>query len=389
MVASAIIVPILANLAIAFPEGDVSKYIALPSLLMIPSILIAGALSKYISKKYILIAGTCLFFLGGIGGSFVVDYNWILTMRCILGVGCGLVYPMPSSMIAQLFRGGEMVKLMGYSNATGAIFSVILGLSSGFLGVINWRYCFLLEAPFIIIIIMQFVFVPKLPPENKDEAYQQRLRDQGFDKSRVNYKVWIDVFAMFAFMTAAMLFIFKLAIFIVSQGIGDSSNAGIASSMNTLASVVAGILFALFYKKLRRFTSVLALGSMTIAFFLLATAQSFAMVIVATFVFGFAMGITFPFFLTRIPTVCPAAKTMGLSFLSMGIYFGQFMASYYSDLINYFVKDIRMGFVTNGFVFLAFTIIASIFIVLTQNKEDKNICYNIRGNEPEKIAGEH
>ena len=162
------ITPILAVIALAFPGENVNLLVAL-QLAIISASLIAAKLSYHISRKTILTIGQILFIIGGIGGAFAPNFEFLLATRVFFGLGCGLVYPIVPTLISHFFAGQERVGMMGAANAVGSVIAMVFSTLSGTLAVIGWHVPFFVNIFFVFVLIMQLVFLPKVPPE-KDLA---------------------------------------------------------------------------------------------------------------------------------------------------------------------------------------------------------------------------
>lgn len=375
MVASALMVPLLGNIAMEFSDaspGMLNQLISLPSLLMIPAIIITGLVAQYISKKYLLMIGSFIFVVAGFGSMYSPNLETLVIFRAIEGVGMGIVYPLAPAIIAHLFYGHERAQLLGWSNSCGSFFSVVLGIGAGYAALINWRYAFYYYLIFVAVIVMQAILLPAFPAEKKDKSIVKSVETSA-EKPRMGMPVYLTVIAMLVFMTIAMPILYNLSIFIISEGIGNSANAGTASSIITLSSLVISFFFANLFKGLRRFTSVLSLVFMALAYYILSTAHAYPTVILGTIFFGLSMGTMFPYLMTRVSLVASkAVKTMAVSVLSMAIYLGQFFSGYLSSFLsNLSAGSIRGVFSMVSICFLVCAIFALIFILGTRKKDSQ------------------
>ena len=166
--------PILAVIALAFPGENVNLLVALPPLCIIPASLVAAKLSYYISRKTILTIGQILFIIGGLGGAFAPNFEFLLATRVFFGLGCGLVYPIVPTLISYFFAGHERVSMMGGANAVGSIIAMVFSTLSGTLAVIGWHVPFFVNVFFVFVLVMQLVFLPKVPPE-KDMEFSKKV----------------------------------------------------------------------------------------------------------------------------------------------------------------------------------------------------------------------
>lgn len=171
VMASAAVSPALAKIKQAFGNADITLIklvLTLPSLLIIPSSLIGGWLASRMKKRYLLLIGLVIYFLGGVGGGFARNITELLIIRALFGIGAGLIIPLSTSLIADFYEGVERAKMMGYSGSTSHFGGVIFLLVSGWLACISWRYAFAVYALSLVIIFMVMIWLPE--PESKRAA---------------------------------------------------------------------------------------------------------------------------------------------------------------------------------------------------------------------------
>jgi MFS family permease len=371
MAASALMVPLLGNIAAEFPNSDpglLNQTLSLPSLLMIPAIIISGYLARYISKKYLLMLGNLLFVFAGFFSMYSPTLEALVIFRACEGIGMGIVYPLAPSVISHLFYGQERAKLYGWANACGGILSFVLGIGAGYAALINWRRAFYYYLIFIPIVFMQALFLPAFPPERKDRRIMRAAGQPKF-----GYAVYLTIAAMLVFMSFAMVIIYNLAVFIMNEGLGISADAGIASSINTVASFFISLGFGYFFRFLKRYVSVLGLVFMACAYFVLSIAHSIPLVYLGMIFLGASMGCILPYLMTRIAQVAPKiGKTMAISWLSMSIYLGQWISGYtavwLADALGGSTRDL---FSAVAGLFAAFALFAAAFVTATRKSEYK------------------
>jgi hypothetical protein len=171
VMASAAISPALAKIHQAFVGTDptmIKLVLTLPSLFIIPFSLLSGWLASRMKKKYVLLIGLIIYFLGGVGGGFARNIKELLIIRAFFGIGAGLIIPLSTSLIADFFEGEERTKMMGYSGSVSHFGGVIFLLLSGWLACMSWRYTFGVYALSFLIILMVLVWLPE--PESKKAA---------------------------------------------------------------------------------------------------------------------------------------------------------------------------------------------------------------------------
>lgn len=375
MVASALMVPILGNIAQTFPNESpalLNQLISLPSLLMIPAILITGYISKFISKKYLLMLGSIIFVVSGFGSMYSPTLTSLIAFRACEGIGMGIVYPLAPAIIAHLFYGKERAKLIGWTNACGGLFSFVLGIGAGAAALTNWRHAFYYYLIFIIVVVMQGLLLPAFPPEKKDKEIVEAVEATG-EKPKLGYAVYLTCVAMLIFMSVAMVIIFNVSIFCMNEGIGNSAQVGLSSSLNTVASFAISLWFGYVIKYLKRYMSVMGLLFMAVSYFTISQAHNMGTVYLGMIFLGASMGCIFPYLMFRVAQVAPKAiKTMAISWLSMCIYLGQFFAGYTTIWIAQIVGGTtRQLFIAVGGIFIVFAVFAAVFIAVTEKNERK------------------
>lgn len=326
--------PILAVMALAFPGENINLLVALPPLFIIPASLIAARLSYNISKKTILTVGQILFIIGGIGGAFAPNFDVLLVTRVLFGLGCGLVYPIVPTLISQLYKGQERVGMMGAANAMGSIIAMVFSVVSGTLALIGWQYPFFINIFFIGVLVMQLIFLPKVPPE-KDMGYRKNLESLSPQERKIGMRAWMAILLMFVTMTIGMVYLLKMAIFITESGIGDSVMAGFASSATTFTALIAAISFPFGFKLMKRYTVLLPMFAISAAFMLLAFANSVPGVFAGAIVFGVYLGYMIPYLQTSVSGVVhPFRRTYALTLLSTAMFAGQAASSAFVALVE-------------------------------------------------------
>jgi MFS family permease len=370
MMATTLIMPIMGNLAMQFPQAGtkISMLISLPSLIMIPAILLSGYLSKIISKKSILIFGSVLYIIGGLFGGLYDNIDYILVMRAIGGLGTGLVFPLIPALIAQLYQGQQVPQMIGWGNAAGSIFSMVFATVCGYLAVLDWHYAFYLYFIYVLLLIAQIVVLPQVPPEKQDVS----MTDSE-DKTRLNWLAYVYVLATLIYMIIAMVYIVKVAIFIMTENIGNSANAGMASSVTSFVALIGSLLFGEIFKILKRYTAVFGFASTGICYYLLSIAHSFDLMVAASVFMGISLSTVLPYMMTMVTKVVPkGAQTTAVSFVSTAMYIGQFLAAYYVQAVESFANGVtRTAFSMIAVQLLIIVVIAVVFILSTNNKIDK------------------
>ncbi|NTU89564.1 MAG: MFS transporter [Actinobacteria bacterium] len=367
----AVIVPALAVIAAAFPGENVSLLVALPPLFIIPASLITGKLAYYVSRKTLLTIGQILYIIGGVGAAWFTNFDYILIMRVILGIGCGIVYPIIPTLIAQYWQGQERAQMLGRANAVGGLIAMTMTLIAGVLATIGWHLPFYIDLFFVLVLVMQLIFLPKMPAE-KDMPQLIKAREEVKAAGRsmkIDYRAWLCVALMFVTFTIGMVYLLKMAIFIAETGLGDSVSAGLASSFTTGASFILAFTFPFAYKRIKRYTVLIPLLAAAFSTLLFYLATNMTMVLAGAAVFGFYLGYVIPYLQNTVSgLVHPVKRTFALAVLTAGLFAGQACSTPFVSLIESFVGTAsRPIFGVMTVSFLIVFLVTAVYLFATRN----------------------
>ena len=138
--------PILGRLHRIFGHAtdlEIQMLTSLPSLLIIPFVLLAGKLSVSRNKLLILYTGLSIFFVSGLSCLFVGGMTSLIVVNGILGIGAGMVVPLSTGLVADYFSGRPRVRQLGISSAISNVTLVLATSLTGWLATIDWHYPFL------------------------------------------------------------------------------------------------------------------------------------------------------------------------------------------------------------------------------------------------------
>ena len=331
MKAISIINVVLGNIEAAFPDADpalISAISTVPVVFMFIMSLLSGPITRRFDKKYVLVTALIIFIVAGVGNYFLCSNIYqILFMRGLLGVGAGLSAPLTGAIIADLFEGKARTRMLGYANAVGSIITSVLQYIAGVLAVSNWRYAFFTYGIFIVILILELVALPSMPPVKREEQQNAQEHSRATNKEKLQYAM-VFIFCFF-YLMIQMLYNMKQSMYIMGNGLGDSALVGTASSVQTLVAFLLGLAFAPITKALGRFTLPLCCLITSSCFGVLLLADNATMVIVAGVVSGLQMGLVTPTLQMKALSICPPGgnTTVASSMVTCGLFAGQIVAS--------------------------------------------------------------
>ncbi len=173
------VTPALSAVRTAYKEVGIDTVMiqqiqGIPSLMAIFGAILVGILERFMKKKHILILAMVLMFLGSLA-AFVPEtangFYLLLATRVCLGLGRGMIFPMASSFIADLFFGKTRDRLMSFKTAVGGLSGSVFQIIGGMLAVLSWRYAFIgmLMAIPIAIMIIVWLKEPEVKPAGTTE----------------------------------------------------------------------------------------------------------------------------------------------------------------------------------------------------------------------------
>ena len=354
------VAPALAAIKQAFEgitETQAKLVLTLPTLMM-PIGLFAAKLTERFDKKKILMTGMLLFLVFGVGGGFVSNFNVLLAMRVLFGVGIGIMTPLSTSLIFDFVSDTDRRnKLMGIQGATNQLGGLIFMSLSGVLASISWRYSFLCYAFVLVTILLVSLYMPSIPP------YKAKTDNATGKKKHLSWKIY--PLAFFAMMIFVCFFVVNtdLALFMDHEGLGDSKACGFALSVMRIPAIFAGIMLGWLMRKLKDWTVTVAALFMAAGYAIIAYAYSYEMLMIGCLVIGIGGGVSIPPLFTFVPRiVTPRQRTLGVAIVSMVAQLGQFVSPLYTNL---FVSgtdshSLRMRFIVSAIttVIIGFMVVA-------------------------------
>ena len=106
--------------SVIFPDAtelEIQMVSSLPSLLIIPFIILSGQLTERVNSIKLLQIGLSIFLLSGILYLLSNKMWQLVVVSGLLGIGSGLIVPLSTGLISHFFTGPYRTKQFGYSSA--------------------------------------------------------------------------------------------------------------------------------------------------------------------------------------------------------------------------------------------------------------------------------
>lgn len=200
--------PILGDLNKIFPSAtdlEIQMLSSLPSLLIIPFILLSGKLTEKVNNLLLLQIGLALFGASGIL-YLLSDKMWqLIAVSAMLGMGSGLIVPLSTGLISRYFVGSYRTKQFGYSSAITNITLVLATTLTGYLA----------EVVAFAVLVYLFPFCIRFPYSlsekdlsnyhSSDDIPADTVREMG--KRGINVKALVKLMAFYGLATYLVIII--------------------------------------------------------------------------------------------------------------------------------------------------------------------------------------
>lgn len=355
-VAAGVAGSIMADIIKAFPEYDptiVMLVATFPGLIQIIPALFYGKLSRKFNKRTLLFTGLTLFIIGGIMPTFIDNLPLIIVMRGILGLGVGITMPLSVDIITDFFEGRERDFLIGFGTSTiaciGAIFFQLVGgiLADAF----GWQFGFLTYLFPIWILAITILYLPEPVKKQKEEA------TQAVQKVKLPKAIYWVCLGQVLYSGLIFGYVTNISVVIQADKLGTATQAGLAISVFTFGTLLAGFVFGKIKHKLPNFylpIAVLVTGTgMAVCYF----SPSLMMIFIGSIIGGFAMGIGLPGVFTKVSELTPVGGTSaaGLVVVGQGLggILGPFGFQFIQTLFNQDIGRFPLAVSAVGLILLA------------------------------------
>ena len=304
--------PILGDLNHIFPKAtdlEIQMLTSLPSLLIIPFVLLAGKLSIGRDKLKILVVGLTIFFLSGVACLFARSMMWLIIISCILGIGAGMVIPLSTGLVVDYFTGDYRVRQLGYSSAINNLTLVLATVVTGYLAKVDWHLPFLVYTlPGVSLVLALFLRRSRSEPEPEHSI---QLRNKRIDRRKLT-----QLMAFYFFITYGVVILTFYASFLVDDYRIDSSFSGVLISLFFLAIMLPGLMIDRIIRRLKHNTNLVSLALVFTGLLLLGIFRDKTMLILGSLLTGLGYGVMQPVVYDKAATIAPPrSATLALSFV--------------------------------------------------------------------------
>ena len=314
--------PILGELQKIFPratELDIQMLSSLPSLMIIPFVLLAGRLTERIDNIRLLQIGLVIFVSSGIL-YLMSDKMWqLIAVSALLGVGSGLIIPLSTGLIGRFFVGRYRTKQFGLSSAITNLTLVIATIITGYLAEVEWHLPFIVYLFPIVSIILSFQLrkalsqEPEPSPEtdNTDNGLRPHVQ---VGNSGIGVHHLIEVLLFYGLVTYLVVIVSLNLPFLVEERGMPTSLSGTYISLFFLAIMAPGFFLNRFIDALGRSTQLWSLLMIVVGLGLIVVTSNVWLVGVGCVSAGVGYGIIQPIMYDRTTHIAlPHKSTFALA----------------------------------------------------------------------------
>ncbi len=144
----------------------------LPGIFLAP---VVGILADRIGRKIILIPSLFLFGIAGAGCFFTKNWEVLLALRFIQGIGAASLGSLNVTLIGDLYEGKKRSEIMGYNASVLSLGTALYPTIGGALAMVGWQFPFLL--PLLAIpVALSAIFLLKTPEPKKLQNFKDYLQ---------------------------------------------------------------------------------------------------------------------------------------------------------------------------------------------------------------------
>lgn len=337
--------PILGELSTVFPlstEFDIQMLTSLPSLLIIPFIILSGKLTEKVNEIRLLQIGLVVFSLCGVLYLFASQMWQLICISALLGIGAGLIIPLSTGLISRFFTGEFRVKQFGLSSSISNLTLVLVTGGVGYLAEVNWHLPFIVYLfPLISIVLSvnlgkSMSSTPIVVPNNTETVSagtESSIND--FGKEGIKSKYLIQLMLFYGLVTFLSVIVSFNLPFLLQEYKFTSGNSGILISLFFLAIMLPGLFLNKIIDILKEKTAFYGLLFMAIGLLLIVITRVEVMIGVGCILVGLGYGVIQPAIYEKTThTALPKKTTLALAYVMAMNYLAIFSCPFIYDFFK-------------------------------------------------------
>ena len=335
--------PILGELSTIFPhatELDIQMLTSLPSLLIIPFVLLAGKLAEKRDFIRLLRVGLWLFAASGVLYLFSSRMWQLMAVSALLGIGAGLIIPLSTGLISRYFTGEYRVRQFGYSSAITNMTLVVATAVTGYLAEVHWRLPFAVYLlPLISLVLSAYLKKDAASVTIKQAAaiippIQSTPVISG--KYGIHIRHLVQLMLFYGLVTYVVLVVTLNLPFLMEAHHFSSGNSGLMISLFFLAIMAPGFMLDSLVKLLGNKTKLYSLLAIAIGLLLIWISPTEWLIVPGCILVGLGYGIIQPLIYDKtVDTAIPQKTTLALAFVMVMNYLAILLSPFITDFFQW------------------------------------------------------
>ena len=335
--------PILGELSTIFPhatELDIQMLTSLPSLLIIPFVLLAGKLAEKRDFIRLLRVGLWLFAASGVLYLFSSRMWQLMAVSALLGIGAGLIIPLSTGLISRYFTGEYRVRQFGYSSAITNMTLVVATAVTGYLAEVHWRLPFAVYLlPLISLVLSAYLEKDTASVTIKQAAaiippIQSTPVISG--KYGIHIRHLVQLMLFYGLVTYVVLAVTFNLPFLMEAHHFSSGNSGLMISLFFLAIMAPGFMLDSLVKLLGNKTKLYSLLAIATGLLLIWISPTEWLIVPGCILVGLGYGIIQPLIYDKtVDTATPQKTTLALAFVMVMNYLAILLSPFITDFFQW------------------------------------------------------
>lgn len=303
--------PILEDLSKIFPSAsqlEIQMLTSLPSLLIIPFVLLAGWLSERGGESLKLLAvGLFIFFASGVVCVFAKDIRLLIVAGCIMGAGAGIAVPYSTGLVVRYFTGDVRVQQLGVSSAVNNLSLVIATAVVGWIAAKDWHLAFMVYLlPAVSLVMLLALRSAKAAPEPMES---DQLR-----QSKIHWGRLAGLSVLYFVITFTTLVITFYLSFLLEKYRFPQEFSSVMISLFFLAIMLPGMMLNVIIRRTRSMTIFISLCLVVVGLLLVGTVPDIPLMTLGVILTGVGYGVLQPIIYDKTAIIAPPeAATKALS----------------------------------------------------------------------------
>ena len=281
--------------------GLLITFFTFPTVVLGP---IIGILADRLGRKKILVPSLLLFGIAGAACAFARDFNLLLLLRFLQGIGAAPLLSLSVTLIGDLYTGARRATAMGYNASVSSIGTATYPIIGGTLATMGWNYPFIL--PMVAIPVGLLVLFGLKNPEPKGERNLKEYLRNALKtlKNRQLAGLFIASAANFVLLYGA--YVTYLPLLIQNS---FNSTAFVIGLLLSSVSVAIAFTSSQLGRLTRRFSEATLIRASfvfyAVALLIIPFMPSIWLLLIPTTIFGVGLGIGFPSIQTLLAALAP------------------------------------------------------------------------------------